>query len=74
LIIEVDGGQHNEHQEEDKQRTSWLEKEVYRVLRYWNNDVLENIDDVLLHITEFLRQKYHPHLALPSRERNELTI
>jgi very-short-patch-repair endonuclease len=49
LVIEVDGGQHNEitNQTRDKLRTEWLEKEKYRVLRFWDNDVLTNTEGVL---------------------------
>jgi very-short-patch-repair endonuclease len=45
LILEVDGGQHN--QAEDAERTAWLEANDYRVLRFWNNDVLQNTDGVV---------------------------
>jgi very-short-patch-repair endonuclease len=56
LIIEIDGGQHNEAPviQQDLQRTTWLESEGYRVLRFWNNDVLENLDGVLEKIKELL--------------------
>ena len=47
FIIEVDGGQHGENTAADAQRTRFLESEGYRVLRFWNNDVLRNIDGVL---------------------------
>jgi very-short-patch-repair endonuclease len=47
LIIEVDGGQHAEQERRDAARTRFLESEGYRVLRFWNNDVLGNIDGVL---------------------------
>jgi very-short-patch-repair endonuclease len=47
LIIEVDGGQHAEMLDADARRTAFLEAEGYRVLRFWNNDVLGNIDGVL---------------------------
>jgi very-short-patch-repair endonuclease len=47
LIVEVDGGQHAERLEADAARTRFLETEGYRVLRFWNNDVLQNIDGVL---------------------------
>jgi very-short-patch-repair endonuclease len=47
LVIEVDGGHHSERSEADAARTRFLEAEGYRVLRYWNNDVLANIDGVL---------------------------
>ena len=47
LIIEVDGGQHGSDIERDARRTAWLESQHFRVLRFWNNDVLSNIDGVL---------------------------
>jgi len=47
LIIEVDGGQHTESVSADLARTKFLEAQGYRVLRFWNNDVLRNIDGVL---------------------------
>jgi len=46
LVIEVDGSQH-ERSAADEKRTRVLEANGYRVLRYWNNDVLTNIDGVL---------------------------
>ncbi len=46
LIIEVDGGQHDMHTEKDDKRTAWLESERFRVTRFWNNDVLRNIEAV----------------------------
>jgi very-short-patch-repair endonuclease len=47
IIIEVDGGQHGVHAAQDARRTTFLEAEGYRVLRFWNNEVLTNIDGVL---------------------------
>jgi very-short-patch-repair endonuclease len=47
LIVEVDGGQHAERIARDATRTRWLEGQGYRVVRYWNNDVLGNIEGVL---------------------------
>jgi len=47
LIVEIDGGQHTERAAEDMVRTRRIEAEGYRVLRFWNNDVLSNIDGVL---------------------------
>jgi very-short-patch-repair endonuclease len=52
LIIEVDGGQ---HAEESDTRTKWLEARGYRVIRFWNNDVLGNTEGVLLTILDALR-------------------
>ncbi len=46
LIIEVDGGQHGEQQDYDRKRTQWLQQQGYRVLRLWNNEVLQDIDAV----------------------------
>ncbi|QJQ32313.1 DUF559 domain-containing protein [Sphingomonas lacunae] len=45
LIVEVDGGQHTE--ETDAARTAWLEDQGYRVVRFWNNEVMGNIEGVL---------------------------
>ena len=47
LIVEVDGGQHAERVRHDAARSEWLVAQGYRVLRFWNNDVLENIEGVL---------------------------
>jgi very-short-patch-repair endonuclease len=46
LIIEVDGGQHADSPS-DRRRDEWLRGEGFRVLRFWNNDVLKNTDGVL---------------------------
>jgi very-short-patch-repair endonuclease len=47
LVVEVDGGQHGDNVKRDEARTRWLEARGYRVVRYWNNDVLGNTDGVL---------------------------
>ncbi len=47
LIIEVDGGQHDEQQQYDLQRTGYLANKGYRVIRFWNNQVLNDTDEVL---------------------------
>ena len=54
IVIEVDGGHHNEQHnvENDKQRTDWLESEGFCVIRFWNSDVLLNIDGVIVKILE----------------------
>ncbi len=54
LIIEVDGGQHNVESEiaKDEHRVKWLESEGYRVIRFWNNDVLTNIEGVVSRIIQ----------------------
>ncbi len=57
LIVEIDGGQHNNEGmiENDKQRTKWLEDDGFRLIRFWNNDVLLNTENVLTTIQEALR-------------------
>ncbi len=47
LIIELDGGQHAEQETYDAARTQTLENDGFKVIRFWNNDVLENISAVL---------------------------
>ena len=54
LIVEVDGGQHSWRKAEDDARTAELEARGYRVIRFWNNEVLENTDGVLLVIARTL--------------------
>jgi very-short-patch-repair endonuclease len=63
LIVEVDGGQ---HAEDSDVRTKWLEAHGYRVIRFWNNDVLANTEGVLLMILDALRA-LPPSLTSPSR-------
>ena len=57
LIVEIDGGQHSdtEAREKDEQRTAWLNDKGYRVLRFWNNEVLTNTKGVLEQISQALR-------------------
>ena len=47
LIIELDGSQHLEQQEYDEERTKYLEARGYRVLRFLNNDVMKDMENVL---------------------------
>jgi len=55
LVIELDGGQHAIRQEDDAARTDELVSHGYRVIRFWNNEVLDNIDGVLMTILEALQ-------------------
>ena len=69
LIVEVDGGQHVERSGEDKARTGALEARDYLVLRFWNNEVLQNMDGVLEMIASTARPvPPHPN-PLPAGER-----
>jgi len=54
LIIEVDGGQHATETAYDAKRTAFLHGQGFRVLRFWNNDILSNIDGVLRMVAQAL--------------------
>jgi very-short-patch-repair endonuclease len=54
LIVELDGSQHAAQANEDDERTAFLNSLGYRVLRFWNNQVLENTELVLTEIENFL--------------------
>ena len=47
LIIELDGGQHAEQLPYDQQRDAWLSNQGYTVLRFWNNEVMQELEAVL---------------------------
>ncbi|MGE5464863.1 MAG: endonuclease domain-containing protein [Syntrophothermus sp.] len=47
LIIELDGSQHLEQREYDDERTKYFESMGYRVLRFWNNEVMNDIEGVI---------------------------
>jgi very-short-patch-repair endonuclease len=47
LVVELDGGQHDDAKAQDDRRTQWLKGKGYRVVRFWNNEVLQNLDGVL---------------------------
>ena len=55
LIVEVDGGQHVEQWNYDKRRTEWLAQQGFKVLRFWNNEVMNNLEEVNAAIVRALR-------------------
>ena len=63
LVIELDGGQHLQQQGYDQRRDAWLQRQGYRVLRFWDNDVLTEPESVL----ERIRQELTPSPTLPRR-------
>lgn len=63
LVIEVDGGQHAQEKYEDAVRDGWLREQGFKVLRFWDNEVLANIRGVL----ELIRQSVTPS-PHPSRQ------
>ncbi len=66
LAIEVDGGQHDDQSEDDARRTRFIEQQGYRVIRFWNNDVLERMEGVVAEIARVLAERPSPN---PSRKR-----
>lgn len=54
LIIELDGGQHQEQIQYDENRTAFMQTQGWTVIRFWNNDVLQNFDGVLATIADTL--------------------
>ena len=61
LIIEVDGSQHLDQSESDAERTAFLASKGYRVLRFWNSDVMNKITDVIgVVLDELDKQKLTP--------------
>jgi very-short-patch-repair endonuclease len=62
LIVEVDGGQHDEERAFDQARDRALREVGFQVIRIWNNDVMQNIAGVAEVILEAAR---HPHPVLP---------
>jgi very-short-patch-repair endonuclease len=58
LAVEIDGGHHAEEENRrmDHRRTAFLNKKGIRVIRFWNNDVLDNLDDVITEIDATLQE------------------
>ncbi|WP_109260770.1 endonuclease domain-containing protein [Hyphobacterium indicum] len=72
LVIEADGGQHADRQPYDDNRSRWLQCEGWRVLRFWNHDILNNIEGVtetLLEAVRFLENNPSPYPLPASGER-----
>ena len=72
LAIEVDGGQHVDAVEYDKRRTRFLEREGFRVLRFWNREILENAEAVCQQILEALREPRPSPRPSPTRGEGEV--
>ena len=64
VVIEVDGGQHDES-ENDLHRDRFMEAKGFKVLRFWNNDVLANLEGVCSVIAHCLVERC-PHHSLPA--------
>jgi very-short-patch-repair endonuclease len=66
VVIEVDGDTHAHSVESDRIRTRFLESQGYRVIRVWNNDIMENLEGVIERIVQTLANRPSPD---PSRKR-----
>ena len=66
LIVEIDGGQHDRASPQEAERSGFLQSEGYRVLRFWNNEVLANPDGVHQTIADELG-RITPTQTLPHR-------
>lgn len=63
IVIEVDGGQHHDN-ELDRRRDRYMQGIGFEVLRFWNNDVLQNLEGVCAVIAQALAERC-PHPSLP---------
>jgi very-short-patch-repair endonuclease len=76
LVVELDGGQHAVRKRSDAERTAFLAGQGYRVLRFWDNEALTNMEGVLLRIIEALGVKgpFPSPCPLPKGERVSRTL
>jgi very-short-patch-repair endonuclease len=74
LIIELDGGGHNEDAQRkyDAVRDAWLRSQGFRILRYWNNEVLEEWENVAEGIWKAVKDTPSPPAPLPRGARGEM--
>jgi very-short-patch-repair endonuclease len=74
LIVEADGGQRAGQAEADSVRTKYFEEGGYRVMRFWNNDILQNLEGVLQTIASELAEKTPSPQPSPQGEREQAAI
>ena len=68
LIVEADGGQHNDAPR-DERRDAWLQAQGFKVMRFWNNEIMNNLDGVLVSVMAALTEA--PLSPGPSPARGE---
>ena len=68
LVIEADGGQHSDNAA-DERRTAWLARRGWRVLRFWNNEILSSTEGVQEAVLEALAENNAPERKVPSPSR-----
>ena len=79
VVVEADGAQHADAVDYDTRRSNWLASAGFRVVRFWNNEVLSNSEGVLRSILAAVREAPHPPtrqvaggpLPLPQGERGK---
>ena len=71
LIIELDGGQHDWREAEDARRTAYIERQGFRLVRFWNNEVFESLESVLNRMAQALRQAHSRPLPQAGGEQAE---
>jgi very-short-patch-repair endonuclease len=74
LVIELDGGQHSAHATYDRRRDDWLCAQGLTVLRFWNNQVMQEMPAVLERIAEVLAQAAAPSPPAPLPQAGEGSI
>ena len=69
VVIELDGGQHSQQVDYDAERTAWLNAQGYLVLRFWNNQVMKEVEAVKAAILQVLEDggTLPPTLILPRK-------
>jgi len=70
LIVEADGGQHNDAPR-DESRDAWLRAQGFKVLRFWNNEIMNNLEGVLETIMASVTLPPSPPTPLPQGERGK---
>ena len=71
LVVEIDGGQHGQQANDDQRRTKFMEAKGFRVLRFWNHEVLTNIEGVLQTLENALSSPHPDPLPLAGEGEEE---
>lgn len=71
LVVEIDGDSHADQANYDENRTAWLEEQGLRVIRFTNDDVMKNLDEVFKEITRVCEERRPQPGLSPVRERAE---
>ena len=74
LVIEVDGGQHDQRRQADAYRTQRLNRAGYQVLRFWNNEVIQNTQAVLQTVDQTLTEQDRQQSNPPPQRRHKTQV